>query len=227
MKRTLLLSALMLFGCEQKEDRTKLSETEALPTPKVIQMVEKFNRQANRLELNGCEFLYNGKLFLLGMSVRELNGVLGKYDYFNRGYYVWEELGVVLVDRIKERENPEDRMSTLKLYLHSALDPRDQEDLRHELAIKKDIFLFNGIPLNNESSIQDLIDRSIYEYADFSISDRGYSILEACGDSGRKIRYFFSVEGGWIYGGGGHLRYKTDVNKENENLIKYVGVEYE
>jgi len=191
-----------------------------------IKMIEKFNSQVNQLELNGCEFTYNGKRFSLGMSVRELNGVLGEYDYFNRGYYVWEDLGVVLVDKITETENLDDRMNILKVYLHSNPDPRDLDDLRHELSTKKDIFLFDGIPLDDESSIQDLIDRSIYNYDDFGVSDRGYNIVKDCDASNQKVRYFFSVEGGWDYGGGGHLRYKTGINKDNDNVIRYMGVEY-
>ena len=227
MKRTLWFAMLILFGCDLKGHDVKSSEVKALSTPEVARMVEKFKRQESQLEMNGCEFLSNGKQFFLGMNVRELIGVLGEYDYFNRGYYVWEDHGVVLVDKITEKENLDERMSILKVYLHSDLDPRDLEDLRHELATKKDVFLFDGIPLDSASSIQSLIERSVYEYDDFGISDRGYSIVKECGDPARKVRYFFSSEGGWNYGGGGHLKFKTEINRKNENLIRYVAVEYQ
>lgn len=226
MKRiVMMILTLWICACNAPEQDISEPASMAKNTSEVKKMIDVFDKQEHRIELNDCELLYNDKAFELGMSVRQLIGVFGPYDYFNRGYYVWEKAGVTFVEKIAEKENLEDKLGILKIFLHTDVDFSKFPNLKHESSINENIFLINGIPLDNKTTVQDLIDRSQYDYQDFQISSRSYEMTTECIRTGIKLDYYFAASGGWNYGGGGHLQYKTNINRNNDNVITRVSLQ--
>ena len=200
--------------------------SKAVDSPEVQSLMETFTSQNHRIELTDCGVSYNNQRVKLGKdTISDVVEVLGPYDFYNGGFYVWEEAGISFANFTSRKEDLGARIDTAKIYFEAKVDERDREQLKHMLVLNKDYILFNGVPINHSTSVKDFFERSTYEFGDFEISSHSYKISTTCEEQGVVIDYFFDAIGGWNYGGGGHLRYKTDIDKNNQNLITRISVD--
>jgi len=214
---------LLLAACSAEEKAEKSEISRAKDMPKVGEILEGFHAQENRLQISVCEFNYNDSSFRLGVSVDEMVDVLGPYDYFNRGYYVWKNVGVVFASTQTREERASAVLDIVEVNFSIQVDERDAEKYRHLLERNKNYILFNGVPINHQTTVQEFFEYSMYDYDDFKVSDYSYQYMEKCPGTYTTLSSYFESRGGWNYGGGGHLRYKTTINRENENTVSRIG----
>lgn len=219
-----LLALLAACGTDVKIDNHAASKAKAVPV--VREMLEIFHAQNDRLQFIGCEFDYNGRRFTLGMSVEQIATILGPYDYFNRGYYVWKNAGVVLASTKTREEAGDAILDVGEVNFNLLVDKRDLEKYKHLLENNQNYVLFNGVPVDKDTTIRSFFDLSEYEYSDAKISSHSYQFDESCQNSSAIISYYFDASGGWNYEGEGHLRYKTTVNRNNSNTISRIAFQF-
>lgn len=212
MRKLLLLALVFLLcSCDAPEQASEKVESKAKATPEVQKMVEAFRAQPHRIELNGCEMLYNGKPFRLGMNVKESVEIFGAYDFFNRGYYVWKAPGIVAV---RDIDVAEDVATEVKyFYIHMDDDrikahANDIEMMRHVAVTKSDYFLIQGIPLAKNTPFSEFISRSAYSLDDFYIDNYSYELSFRCKGKKEELIYYIDAKGGWICKGTEHLMMK-------------------
>lgn len=218
---------LVLGACtDESVPEAKLLSSRVVESPEVQSILDEFSAQKHRLEFVDCGVVYNGQRINIGEdTVSDVVKILGPYDFFNSGFYVWEGIGISFASFTNREEDVASRVDTAKMYFDAQVDERDKEMFRYMSVLNKNIVLFNGVPIDHETSINDFFSRSTYDYGDFRIGDYYYRISTTCAERGVVLNYFFDAIGGWNYGGGGHLRYKTDVDKNNTNLITRIAAD--
>jgi len=216
-----LLVILLLSACSETEPPTSVERKNKMKdNPQTRTMLAAFKQQKHRLEFNGCEMLYNGIPFRLGMTVKELKGIFGPYDFFSKGHYIWKEAGIVFGDKIKDKEDKNKAIRGVYIYM-SSLARKRKDMAKHTRFHKQDYFLLEGMPVDKNMQFRDFIKNSYFELSDFSISDYSYSREVNCGNTAKKLKYGMAVKGGWNYKeAGGHIRLKSTPNKDNINTIK-------
>ena len=81
----------------------KSTFSKAKNTTEVNALIEKFNQQEHRLEINDCELVYNGKKFSLENTIEELESIIGKPDVKDQYGAMWANAHVDA--RIRGKEN--------------------------------------------------------------------------------------------------------------------------
>jgi len=202
------------------------SSSKAKDTPEVRNMLAAFAKQAHRIEFNGCEMLYNGKPFELGMTIKELVDIFGPYDLFNRGFYVWKAAGIVFVVESND-ENVNHITNYIYVYFNAfGNDYRNDKKLKHMLYRKKDYLLWEGVPIDKNMKVKDFFAYSKFDIDSFSVSDSAYELTYHCDTLRRSKVYRIRTEGNWIYKGTGHLQLKSHVNPDNESYIELMFVDF-
>ncbi len=232
-KLLLLVLAFFLHACDASTNTKTgdILDSKAKATPEVQAMVEAFRAQAHRIELNGCEMLYNGKPFRLGMTVRELVDILGAYDFFNRGYYVWKVLGIVAVRDVDIAEDVNTEITGFVIYMDddrikAYVEDGDIERMKHVVATKEDYFLVQGVPLAKGTPFNDFVARSTYTLNDFYVDNYSYELPFRCKGKKEELIYYIDAKGGWIYKGSGHLMMKSHPDPENTSKILSIEIFY-
>ena len=222
-----LLLFTLLSACseaeQQKQPQALKPMSKVKDTPETRAMLAAFQKQKHRLEFNGCEMRYNGKPFHFGMTVKEIKAILGPYDFFSRGRYVWKEAGIVFTGPPKIKENNNRPLKFITVNMEES-DENNKESDEFRRYPKKDYFLLNGVPVNNKLQFRNFIKNSYFELSDFSIDSYGYSWPVICDERPKKLEYSLFVRGGWIYTGGGHIRFKSKPNSDNINTIKMLHI---
>lgn len=180
----------------------------AKDTPEVNAMLEAFNKQQHRIELNGCEMLYNGKPFQLGMSIEELILILGNPQttekaFNGNNFHTWFD-GIL---SIREGNT------------HKKLDYISINFLDGESKVKTYI-LFQGVPISKESLMADFIYNSVYEFSNFSKGNHSYE--KTFSNCKKPIEYYISSKVPWVYKGGGHLMTKSHIDYDNTYPIEAI-----
>jgi len=223
-----LLIILLLSACSETESPASVERKNKMKdNSQTRAMLAAFKQQKHRLEFNGCEMLYNGTPFRLGMTVKELEGIFGPYDFFSSGRYVWKEVGIVFVSSKITKEDINTVMVFAYIYIYISDPPEfSKDDMSFEFLRypKKDYFLLEGMPVDRNIQFRDFIKNSYFELRDFNISDYSYSREVNCDSPAKKLEYYLTVKGGWNYVGSGHIRLKSDPNADNINTIKSVSI---
>lgn len=217
---------VLLSACGTDVEVDNNLESKARDVPAMREMLETFHSQRNRLKFTGCLFDYNDQSFGLGMSVEQVVNVLGPYDYFNRGYYVWRNAGLILASTKAREEGNDVTLDVGEVIFNVEVDKRDLELYKHLLEKNQNYVLFNGVPVDNQTTIRSFFELSLYEYNDAKINSHSYRFDENCKNSSASISYYLDAPGGWNYEGEGHLRYKTTVNKNNSNTISRIAFQF-
>lgn len=230
-KLLLLVLVLLQCSCNAPEQASEKVESKAKATPEVQKMVEAFRAQAHRVELNGCEMLYNVKPFRPGMKVKELVEIFGAYDFFNRGYYVWKAPGIVAVRDIDVAEDINTEIAGFIIHMNddrikTYVEDGEIERMKHVTAIKEDYFLVQGVPLTKNTRFNEFIGRATYSLNDFYIDNYSYELHFRCKGKKEELIYYIDAKGGWVYKGTGHLMMKSHPDAENTNNILSVEIFY-
>lgn len=225
----LMLLLIVVAACKPTEGSSENEKPWVKTSAEVEVRVKRYDQQEFHFGLSGCYLMFDGKPFELGGTVNSLKSLIGPYDYFNLGFYVWEKYGVMLyndnkIAPINRRENMNEPLTALKVYLNTQVDERDKEDLKHLLSTQKEWFMIQGVPFKADMSFNKFIESSRFSYDDFSVDDHGYKYTQPCTTPDVSWLYSFSVQGGWLYSGGGHLQYKTEINRNNSNLVESISV---
>jgi len=214
---------LLIMGCNESDQRyNTVLESKANSNPSVDAMLAEFRAQAHRIELNGCQLLYNDKPLHLGMSIRELQSVFGPYDFFNRGYYVWKGAGIAFLHNIGDPEDVDSVPTSFDFYLNLPVDITEDELMKHTSIGKRDYLLLQGAPVDAKMTVADFFNYSTFTLDDFAISTMTYEKDYQCTD--KTLRYLIMARGGWLYKGTGHLQMKSHPNPNNTNKIRSLTV---
>ncbi len=204
-----LIILFLITSCNMKSQQNRASK--AKNTPEVSALIEKFNKQEHRLEINDCEVVYNGKSFFLGNTLDEVEAILGSKHNSNYGYaYAWHKIGLQV---LKKKESSEIDGVNIYIYIYEGFD-----DIKPNI----NIVLVNGVPLTKEMNFGKFIENSTYEFDDFSIH-RSFNLnIEEC-DSQKTVIEFDSNPI-FNYSGGGHLQIRGDFNPKETSPVKKISI---
>jgi len=213
------------------------SSSKAKDTPEVRNMLAAFAKQAHRIELNGCEMLYNGKPFELGMTLEQLQAVFGKQDFISDKHHTWKSAGVVFVMHAVD-ENSSKVAKNFSVIFNSPLresyerykndenylaeNKKRYNDQPYLLYTKQDIVLFQGVPIDRKQAFGDFIKTSSFQLDDFYIDNYAYQVTYPCSEGSYHQRYFLFAKALWDYKGVGHLQIKTEPSENNRNPIERI-----
>lgn len=214
---TIIISVCLLIACNGKAQTNKNNASKAKNIPEVNKMLGAYHKQKHRLAFNGCEMTYNEKPFKLGMTIEELINVLGKYDVFFKGFYLWEDSGITVVTE-SESKDESNSIIYIYMYMNTKVNKEFLNDLKYMLNHKEDYFLLEGMPIDKNMRVIDFINNSEFSLNDFGVSNYGYELDYSC--EGKKIGYRLKADGLWLRKGTGHLTYKDKPNPKNENLFE-------
>lgn len=220
-KKFIFALALVMSACDNSAETSKVKNTQ-----ETNELIAKFELQEHRIELNGCEMLYNKTSFSLGMKITELIEIFGAYDFFNRGHYVWKKAGIVFLTE-ERNEDKEHESYGIYIYMNDFANDDHEEPLirKHKLHKKQDFFLIEGIPLNKNTTIKQFVDHSKLSLNDFGIGDYSYDRVHSC-SKGKDIHYTMTTTNNWVYDGGGRIQLKSHINQNNNSLIEDIFISY-
>ncbi len=205
----LILITLLLSACN---GNTQVMKSKAKDTPEVRAMLEAFNKQEHRIEINKCELRYNGNTFFLGSTLEDLKKIFGEPDYNGHYAYAWKSIGVVVT---KNKNN--DNLRSIYLYIYEGYDnvikPNDK------------YILIEGIPLNRNLVFADFINNSTYEFDDFLITKDSYDMIKnSCNNNKDKIKYSFDSSVPYDYSGGGHLQVRGGFRPDLTHPVERISI---
>lgn len=200
---------VVLYSCESKSQTTVMG-SKAKDTQKVQALLEKFNQQEHRLEVNDCEIVYNGKSFFLGNTMEEVEAILGSYDYKNGFAHSWKNINLKAITKIESTE-----IENIYIYI--------SEGYKEIIKPNDNVVLINGIPLIKDMEFKDLVESSQYTYDDFYITFDAYELRpERC--DVENLYIYFDSKPMYDYIGSGHMRLRGDFNPDKSNLIKDISI---
>jgi len=243
VKLLIAMSAFLISACDDKLHNIERaaaakSSSKVKDTPEVRNMLAAFAKQAHRIELNGCEMLYNGKPFELGMTLERIQKVFGKQDFISNKLYTWKDIGVAFfVDNENEKNSKIAKSMSVffstkmredydryKNYDGYLIENKERHQRRpYLLYTKQDFILIEGVPINKERAFGDFISASSFRLDDFYIDNRYYKIVYSCGDAYRQ-QYSLYTPGVWEYKGYGHLQMKSHPNQDNRNAVVKISI---
>ncbi len=204
----LILTALLLSACN---GNTQVIKSKAKDTPEVRAMLEAFNKQEHRIEINECELRYNGNTFFLGSTLEDLKKIFGEPDY-NVGYaYGWKK---IKIEVLKEKET--DSIDNIYVYIY--------EGYKDIIKPNNDYLLVNSMPLNREMVFADFINNSTYEFDDFLITKHSYDMIKNSCNNKDKIKYSFDSSVPYDYSGGGHLQVRGDFRPDLTHPVERISI---
>lgn len=88
-----------------------------------------------------------------------------------------------------------------------------------------DVYLFHKKIDTLNLTIPYLIKKLKLDFEDFFVTNHDYRITHHCSKIDKNMLYMFEADGIWNREGGGHLTYKTTIDKNNTNPIKNITLE--
>lgn len=221
--RILFIAIVCLFNSCNTKSQTVSATSRAKNTPEVKALLEKFNTQKHRLEINDCEIIYNGKSFFLGSTLEEVEDVLGKKYNYNKKYaFAWSDNKLLL-----RTDNNNKYIDLIYIYISEGYKKAKstgplQETYEEIIPPNENIILFNGIPITKEMKFGDFIANSTYSFEDFG-KHRSFELeFENC--SSNSILYNFDSEPLYNYSGAGHLQVRGSFNPNKTLPIKRISI---
>lgn len=192
---TKLITSLLLIlqiGCPNTDNQEQLNNTN---TPEY----EAYANQDQRFELNGCELKYNGKPFILGMTLKEFETIFGNQysntngllEFENKNFIAWYE---------------KEDITGIKIFLNKKNNEK--------------IIVSNTI-LNANDKMQDFVKKSSeLSFEDFFIESDGYTVIhDNC-----KYEYVLESQVNYHRKGGGHLYVQGDWKLDETNPVNAITV---
>jgi len=198
-----------LTSCGSNAQTNMASRYKATPTSETL--LQRFNGQGNRLEVNDCELLYNGKSFFIGSTLEEISTIVGSEpDYTSEYLFGWSNANVMA-----RKEENTSRVDAIYIYLAEQYDdtfaPFDQ------------VLLLNGAPLERTMTFGELIKNSNYAFEDFLPDSRSFELRpDRCAGE----PFIIEIGSQPIYEnqGAGHLQVRGDFNPEKTGPIRSIRI---
>ena len=120
-RSVLILLLIVVAGCKPTAGSSENEKPWGKTSAEVEVRVKQYDQQEFRFGLSGCYLMFDGKPFELGGTVNSLKSLIGPYDYFNLGFYVWENYGVMLyndnkIEPINKQESKNEPLGNTPIF---------------------------------------------------------------------------------------------------------------
>lgn len=208
---TIIISGFLLIACNGKAQTQQNNTSMAKDNSDTKALLEKFDKQEHRLEINDCEIIYNDKSFFLGNTLEEIESILGRKYNSNYYYaYSWNDINIEL---LKEKNNQ--RIDNISIYI--------SEGYKDVMKPNSNIILVNGVPLTKEMLFGDFLNNSNYSFDDFYIDNHSFYLKPENCDL-KNIKINFDSQPFYHYSGSGHMRTRGDFDDSQTNLINTISI---
>jgi hypothetical protein len=204
------------------------------------------NSKSDLLSIEGCKFIYDGKVFYLDWPINKLEKVLGspeqlfiKEDYKTKPVYMsWEYIGITIrkfqyedgdasvfvINLVEDDYNYfkwyrfENGWSVNKIY--------NETPYSYGNAYPYKGFYLDGMKVVPGIGYKDFLDMYDYDLDDFVIKGGNFRLNRLC-DNGKTMSINIGQGGGWTYKGSGHLMYKDKYIPVGSHAIRFMKIKYE